>query len=185
MLVFLFLTNTNSFAQDSDLKEFILTDVSNNERLSLLSLKDKKGIVLLFISNDCPYAQYYQDRIRKMVNAYEEKGISFILINSHLDNTESPSSMKRMWDTWNIDIPYLADKEQTLKRRLGVEKSPTAVILKPLQEGFSVYYSGMIDNNPQVAGDVKEAYLLDNLSTLLASKPPAHRNNRAIGCMIR
>ena len=71
MLVFLFLTNTNSFAQDSDLKEFILTDVSNNERLSLLSLKDKKGIVLLFISNDCPYAQYYQDRIRKMVNSYD------------------------------------------------------------------------------------------------------------------
>ena len=171
--------------QDADIKEFVLMDAVSGERISLLSFKDNKGVVILFVSNECPYSNYYTERIRKMVAEFSERNVAFILVNSHLDSYESPSAMKNAWNSWDIPIPYLADKEQALQKKLNVEKSPTAVLLKPLQDGFSIYYSGMIDNNPQVANDVKEAYLTDNIKSLLQNKPPAHRNNRAIGCMIR
>jgi len=184
-LLLIGLVSALAHAQQPDLREFNETNVVTGENLSLLSFKDSKGIVLLFISNECPYAQYYQGRITSMVEKYAADGISFILVNSHLDNEESPSGMKRMSDEWDLDIPYLADKSQRLKRTFDIRKSPTAIILKPLNEGFSIYYSGRIDNNPLVEGDVKEAYLLDNINSLLANKPAAHPNNRSVGCMIR
>ncbi|MEJ2003783.1 MAG: redoxin domain-containing protein [Cyclobacteriaceae bacterium] len=173
------------FAQEPDVREFNSTDVVTGNNLSLLSYLEKKGVVLLFISNTCPYAQYYEDRIKSMVDTYREQDIAFLLVNSHLDNDESPSSMKRMWESWNIDIPYLADKSQNLQRTFDIRKSPTAVILKPVNEGFSIYYSGKIDNNPLVENDVKEAFLQDNIRSLLENKPPVHANNQPVGCMIR
>jgi hypothetical protein len=173
------------YGQEPDFKEFVSTNVVTGESLSILAYQDYEGIVLLFISNNCPYAQYYEERIRSMVDRYSESGIAFILVNSHLENDESPSSMKRMWDQWGINIPYLADKTQELKNMFDVSKSPTSVMLKPLASGFSVYYTGKIDNNPMVESDVKEAYLTDNIRSLLSNKPPAHPNNRTIGCMIR
>ena len=173
------------YSQQSDIREFTANNVANGENISLLTYKDKQAVVLIFISNVCPYAQYYQGRIESMVNKYEDQGIAFLLVNSHLDNDESPSSMKRMWNNWNTHIPYLADKTQDLRRIFDIQKSPTAIILKPVGEGFSIYYSGKIDNNPLVETDVKEAYLEDNIISLLANKPPAHANNKSIGCMIR
>ncbi len=184
-LFILFSWFCQGYAQQTDIREFTANNVANGENISLLSYKDQKAVVLLFISNVCPYAQYYQGRIESMVETYEQRGIAFLLVNSHMDNDESPSSMKSMWNNWNTHIPYLADKTQELQRMFDIQKSPTAIILKPLGEGFSIYYSGKIDNNPMVESDVKEAYLEDNLVSLLADKPPAHANNRSIGCMIR
>ena len=176
---------TSGFAQEADIIDFSLIDVTTGEKFILSAAESNKGIVLLFVSNDCPYSSYYIDRFKKLITTYQSKGVIFLLVNAHLDSNESPSSMKNLAASWGLGVPYLADKTHDLKNMLGVEKSPTAVLLKPIPKGYSIYYQGKIDNNPQVESDVKEAYLTDNIKTLLANKPPAHPNTRAIGCMIR
>ncbi len=183
--IYLLAFSVSLYSQEPDLVDFSLIDVNSGEEFLLSSIENEKGVVLLFLSNDCPYSSYYIDRIKKLIDTYQSRNIVFLLINSHLDSNESPSSMKNIAATWGLEIPYLADKSHDLKDMLEVEKSPTAVILKPITKGYSLYYRGKIDNNPQVESDVKEAYLIDNIKTLLANKPPAHPNTRSIGCMIR
>jgi hypothetical protein len=107
------------------------------------------------------------------------------MVNAFTTSNESMVNMKTTWMQWETGIPYLADKEQNTMNKFGIRKSPTAVILKPVNNAFSIYYIGQIDNNPQVAVDVKEAYLLENLQSLMANKPPVHSNNQPIGCTIR
>ncbi|MCA6074153.1 redoxin domain-containing protein [Fulvivirga sedimenti] len=186
VITFLSLTFPFSgFTQEPDIIDFNLVDVTTGEKFILSGVDNKKGIVLLFVSNDCPYSSYYIDRFKKLITTYQSRDILFLLVNAHLDSNESPSAMKNIAASWDLGVPYLADKTHELKNMLGVEKSPTAVILKTIPKGYSIYYQGKIDNNPQVESDVKEAYLTDNIKTLLANKPPAHPNTRAIGCMIR
>ena len=86
--------------------------------------------------------------------------------------------------TWGIDVPYLADKEQTVKASFGARKSPEVFLLKNNGGKFSIYYKGAIDNNPQVASDVKEQYLKQNIESLLKETSPVS-GSRPTGCIIK
>jgi hypothetical protein len=46
-------------------------------------------------------------------------------------------------------------------------------------------YSGAIDDNPQVAKDVKQTFLKDALTKVLAGEKIETVSQRAVGCTIR
>ncbi|UII29262.1 redoxin domain-containing protein [Fulvivirga maritima] len=171
-----------AFGQKVD--DFTLTDVANNKKVSLSDYKDSKGVVIIFTSNVCPYSVYYEGRITQIISEYSQKGISFLLINSHNEDKESDSDMENKINTWGISVPYLSDKDQKVMNALHASKSPHAFILKNNGGSFSIFYQGAIDNNPQVASDVKEQYLKNNLDNLLSGKS-ATSNVRPIGCMVK
>ena len=164
-------------------KDFSLPEIISGDIFSLATLSGQKGVVLIYMSNNCPFATAYLERLNNLADEFPE--ITFAMVNAFSMPNESMVNMKTTWMEWETGIPYLADKEQITLDLFKIRKSPTAVILKPLNDVFSVYYIGQIDNNPQVADDVKEAYLLDNLRSLMNNKPPVYPNNQAIGCTIR
>lgn len=163
---------------------FTLTDSRTGEKISLSDYAHKKGVIIIFISNVCPYSVYYEGRITQLVSEYQGKGLQFILVNAHQEAKESSEEMKNKIAAWGLKIPYLADKEKKAMTSLGARKSPEAFILKPADNGFAIYYSGAIDNNPQVATDVKERYLKENIDNLLHGNS-ARSGSRPIGCVIR
>ncbi|MBL3656534.1 redoxin domain-containing protein [Fulvivirga sediminis] len=164
--------------------DFTLNNVTNNQKVSLSDYKDSKGVVVIFTSNVCPYSVYYEGRITQIISEYSKKGISFILINAHNEDKESESDMKNKMNTWGLNVAYLSDKEQKVMNALHASKSPHAFLLKNNGSHFSVFYQGAIDNNPQVASDVKEQYLKINIDNLLSGQP-ATSNVRPIGCMVK
>ena len=166
-----------------NVSSFTLPEVNTGDMFSLDAITGQEGVVLIYMSNKCPFSTAYLDRLRQM-NA-DFPSILFILINAYTTSSESMVNMKTTWMDWDVNMPYLADKEQVTAEQFKITKSPTAVVLKPVGNNYSVYYKGQIDNNPQVANDVKEAYLLENLKALLANKPPIYPNNQAVGCTVR
>src|SRR5262245_36894112 len=44
--------------------------------------KSHTAVVVLFISTNCPYSNYYNDLIRDMSAEYSRKGIAFVGVNS-------------------------------------------------------------------------------------------------------
>lgn len=164
--------------------DFTLEDANTQKAISLSDYQDHKAVVIIFTSNVCPYAVYYEGRITQLINEFEGKGVQFVLINSHTEDKESSEQMTNKIKTWGLKTPYLADKNQVALKKLGARKSPEAFVLKPTSNGFEVFYNGAIDNNPQVASDVKSRYLKVNINNLLEGKP-ATAGGRPIGCMIR
>ncbi|ELR68577.1 hypothetical protein C900_00245 [Fulvivirga imtechensis AK7] len=162
---------------------FTLKDVRNNKQVSLSDFSNAKGVVVIFTSNVCPYSVYYEGRITQLIAQYKDKGIQFLLINSHTENKESESEMANKIAAWGLDVPYLADKDQQVLDAFKARKSPEVFLLKN-NGSFSIFYHGAIDNNPQVATDVKERYLKDNIEALLKGKP-AIAGGRPTGCMIK
>lgn len=173
----------SGYAGAQTVSDFALKDVRTGKQVSLSDFSNTKGVVLVFTSNVCPYSVYYEGRITHLISRYKSQGIQFLLINSHKEDKESEAEMANKISTWGIDVPYLADKDQKVLTALGARKSPEVFLLSN-NGGFKVFYKGAIDNNPQVATDVKEQYLKQNIDALLKGKP-AVAGGRPIGCMIK
>ena len=168
----------------AQVKDFALEDVRNGKIVSLSDYTSAKGVVVIFTSNVCPYSVYYEGRITQLVADYSGRGVPFILINSHIEAKESKEDMANKISTWGLDVPYLADKQQAVMKQFGARKSPEIFLLKRNGGSFKVFYQGAIDNNPQVASDVKMQYLRKNIEALLSGKG-ATPGGRPVGCMIK
>src|ERR1044071_4805766 len=98
-------------------------NVATGEPFALEKFKGAKAIVLIFTSNVCAYDEYYADRIKAMIGSYSAN-VQFVLVNSYLEPEESAEKMKAKYDLWAFDVPYVADKDQTLMSKFGARKSP-------------------------------------------------------------
>ena len=72
-LSFSFLTNSN----EKLIKNFTLKSV-DNKKVSLNDYKDAKGFVVVFISNKCPMAKLYSERLNKINDKYIIKLIEYM-----------------------------------------------------------------------------------------------------------
>lgn len=171
-------------AKAQTIQNFTLSNVADNTTVSLEGFQSCSGLVVLFTSNDCAYDGYYTGRLKSLINSYKGK-IQFVLVNSYIEPNEAADKMKAKYDAWGLGVPYLADKDQAAMNCLSAKKSPEAFLLKNNGGKYVLFYSGSIDDNPQVATDVKQNYLKDAMDKLLAGQKIDVANVRATGCSIR
>jgi thioredoxin-related protein len=163
---------------------FSLPDVITGKEVSLETYPSCSGLVVVFTSNSCAYDEYYRARLNAISKEYQDK-VPVLLVNSSVDATESTENMIKKGQQLGISVPYLADKDQMLMQRLGATKTPHAFLLKNSGGKFSVVYSGAIDDNPQVQGDVRRAYLKDAIDIMLTNQTIETAEVRPVGCTIR
>lgn len=176
------------FAQNNEVPSVDLYDVSARQNVSLDQFKNSQALVLIFTSNHCPYSKIYLDRIVELSKKYDGQGVSFALVNSNLPNlneSESIEKMRALLDQKEIDLSYLADKDQLAKTAYRIEKNPEALILKPSETGFIKIYQGAIDDNPQASNLVNANYIELALSNILEGKPSPVSYKRPVGCRIK
>jgi thioredoxin-related protein len=166
------------------LENFALTNVINDQKVGLDTYPSCSGIIIIFTSNACPYDEYYRTRIKKLSADHQDK-VPILLVNSNAEPAESIESMKAKAKQINMTLPYLADKDQVLLKRLGATKSPQAFLLRNSGGKFSVVYSGAIDDNAQVEADVRKSYLKDAIDIMLSNQQIATPEIRPAGCTIR
>lgn len=162
---------------------FALRNVADNGVISLES-QTASAIVIIFTSNACAYDEFYRDRIKTLIGQYQNK-VPFWLINAHPDPEETPDNMKAAYAGWGVSAPYFADKDQLAMDILGARRSPEVFLLKKSGGKYVVAYHGALDDNPQVAADVKENYLQNAIEQVMAGKPVAQQTIRPVGCSIR
>lgn len=172
-------------AQQKLVKDFSLMDAVSGQTISLSAYKTKKGVLLIFTSNYCPYSKLYEGRISRLEQSYPD--VQVILINPNNPQASESDSFEEMQKKAKDEaytVPYLADKDQKIATLLGASKTPEVFLLRPGANGYAVVYSGALDDNPQVENDVHESYvdmaikeLIDGVNTI--------KNKRPIGCMIK
>lgn len=163
-----------------------LTDVAVKRGVSFSDFQGKKAIVPVFFCNGCPYSTIYIDRLKNMADSYED--VQFLLINAspYLFNPEeSIENMAKFTLDYQLNMPYLEDKQQIALKLLNALKCPEAFILVPDGSIYKVVYHGAIDDNPQVVNDVKEYYLKAALDQVLSDNVPAEAYVRPAGCVIK
>jgi thioredoxin-related protein len=181
-LALIFLISVSAWSQQ--ITNFKLPNVLNDQTVSLDTYPSCSGILIIFTSNNCPYDDYYRNRISKLAQTYQDR-VPVLLVNSHIDANESKESMIKKAKELNLSMPYLADKDQTLMAALDAKKSPEAFLLKNDGGKFTVVYRGSIDDNPQVETDVRKSYLRDAIDIMLSNQKIATSEVRAVGCTLK
>ncbi|GAB2768745.1 thioredoxin family protein [Rhabdobacter roseus] len=160
----------------------------NGSMVSLSDYSSKKGVMVVFTCNHCPFAKAYEDRIIALHAKFASQGYPVLAVNPS-DPTDYEDDtfekMKERASSKGYPYPYLADDAQTVAQAFGATRTPHVFVLKNSGGRFVVQYIGTIDDNPQDPAGVTKRYVDDAVTNLLANKPVVTTTTKAIGCAIK
>jgi hypothetical protein len=148
-----------------------------------LDVKDAKAAVLVFITTDCPIANYYTSEINAIVKDHADKTIRFYVV--HVDPDLTTAAAGKHAATYQLAAPVLIDAKHQLVAATGATITPEAVVLVP--DG-KIAYRGRIDDTYVELGKRRVAPnrrdLREALAAVLAGQPVKETRTKAIGCPI-
>ncbi|HEY0349306.1 MAG TPA: thioredoxin family protein [Pyrinomonadaceae bacterium] len=160
------------------IEDFKLPDADGAQR-TLNSLKGKNGAVIIFIATRCPVSNGYNDRMEKLAEDYQSKGINVIGINSN--STEPASEVKSHATEKHLTFAILKDDGNKIADRFGANHTPEAYVI---DASGKLVYHGRIDNSQKIEA-ITSNDLRDALDAVLAGKPIQKTTSVAFGCSIK
>jgi peroxiredoxin len=160
------------------IEDFTLPDTDGKDH-SLNSLKGKNGTVLIFIAVQCPVSNAYNERMEKLAQDYQARGIKVVGINSNAP--ESAADVKAHAAAKHLTFLILKDNGNKLADVLGATRTPEAYLL---DAGNKLVYHGRVDNSRD-SSQVNSSELRDALEATLAGKPVEKTTANAFGCSIK
>jgi thioredoxin-related protein len=146
----------------------------------------KKGSLVVFTCNECPYAKAWEQRIVELGNSYAKKGVGVLLVNSNnpaaSKGKDAPELVQARAKERGMQFAYALDPQSALAKAYGATKTPEAFVFD--KDGKLVYH-GTIDDNHEDAAAVKKRYLKDALDAVVAGKTPATQETKSLGCGIK
>ena len=176
-----------SYEVGDSVTDFKLKNV-DGKMVSLSDYSDKKGAIVIFDCNTCPYSKAYNDRIIGLNDKYASKGYPVITINPNDPEISPGDSFKEMASQAKkkgYEFPYLQDESQQVARSFGATNTPHVFVLKKDGPNFRVAYIGTIDNNSRDGSVATKKYVEEAVDALLGDKSIPTTRTKAIGCGIK
>lgn len=156
----------------------------------LRDFDDAELLMVVFTCNHCPTAQAYEERILKLHEDYQDRGVALVAISpndplavrldelGYTDLNDSLEEMKIRAEDRGFTFPYLYDGEtQKVSAAYGVIATPHVFIF---DRSRRLRYAGRIDDSE--VKEVKSHDARSALDALLAGKPVPVEKTRVFGC---
>lgn len=123
--------------------DFSLT-ATDGKTYSLGDFLDKKGLLIIFMCNHCPYVQTKIEAIKNLHQKFFDK-INIVGINSNDPDypDEGMDNMKKYANDWGLPIAYLLDDTQEVAKKYGAVCTPDPFLF---DEKGNLVFHGRIDN---------------------------------------
>jgi thiol-disulfide isomerase/thioredoxin len=142
-----------------------------------------RAIALVFITPDCPIANFYQPTLRKLGDEFADRGVPLLMV--HSDPEVTADAAQRHVEKFKIAAPVILDHDQSIARRVDAKVTPEAIIVDRAGE---ILYRGRIDNFYEALGRKRRAATEHNFRDALAAvadgQPVANPVTKALGCHI-
>jgi len=126
----------------------------DGKRYNLASVRDKNGLLVMFICNHCPYVKAVRDRIIRDVKDLRQHGIGAVAIMSN-DPAEYPEdsfdSMAQVAKEFDFPFPYVWDKTQQVAKVYGAVCTPDFF---GFNNRLELQYRGRLDASRKEAAPV-------------------------------
>jgi peroxiredoxin len=119
---------------------FVLKDAAGSLR-SLADYSDKRAIVLVFVSTECPIANEYLPVVADLASKQAEQSVQWLAIYS--SPSDDAAKIAAHVKQFEIKIPALRDADQQALQATGVDRTATVVLLDSRRV---VRYAGRIDD---------------------------------------
>lgn len=180
-------TPSNMLALGTKAPDFDLPNPSkNNQQQNLSELKGKKGTLIIFICNHCPFVIHIIEKLAELYEDYKNLGIEFIGINANDAEkypADSPENMIDFAEEKGIRFPYLYDESQKIAKAYDAACTPDFYFF---DENLKLIYRGQMDDSrPGNQKEVTGEDLIIAFENLLAEQPQEEIQKPSIGCNIK
>lgn len=145
-----------------------------------------KALVVMFLSNHCPYVKHVQAGLVQLVREYQARGVAFVAIASNDVAThpqDGPEEMKKEASRAGYAFPYLYDETQSVAKQYRAACTPDFFVYDAQRK---LAYRGQMDGaRPGNGKPVDGADLRAALDALLAGGTPDALQRPSMGCNIK
>ncbi len=156
---------------------------ARGEARSLYELKDKKAIVVVFLSFECPVSTSYAPALAELAKTYRDKQVAFVAVNSSDDG--DAAQIAKQAAEFKLPFPVFKDERFRAADAFKADTVPSAFVL---DHNFVLRYRGRIDNGYYARlkknGRTTRFDLRQALDELLAGKAVSEPATRPVGCPI-
>lgn len=169
---------------DKPVQDFKLADVMHDKKegekaddamIALSKFKDKKSVVLFFMSEQCQVTWRYEKRVGKLMSEYGKKDVAFLGVRCSANDT--PVSIRKFAESKNFEMPVLNDEKGKMTSFFKVTNTPSFALID--KKGVLRYF-GSFDDAPDEP-DVTKKYLPDAISAVLTNKTVAVTRTKPFG----
>jgi peroxiredoxin len=174
--------STISLKTGDSAPEFNLKGIDDN----MHSLNDysKKGLLVIFMCNHCPYVKAKIDAIKELDGKFKDQ-ISIVGINSN-DSVKYPdddfNSMKTVAKEKCLEIDYLVDETQEIAKKYGAVCTPDPFLF---DSDKKLVFHGRIDDAMNPDARVTEKVMINNIEKFLNGQKIEKDFDPSIGCSIK
>ncbi|MRG58147.1 redoxin domain-containing protein [Phyllobacterium sp. SYP-B3895] len=158
----------------------------DGETHSILAQAGRRGLVVAFICNHCPYVKAVIKRIVRDARDLKDFGIGFVAVNAN-DAAAYPAdsfeNMQRFTREHDFPFHYLHDADQTVARAYGAVCTPDFFGFNSAGE---LQYRGRLDASRKEEGDMDlRRDLFEAMKQIANSGQGPREQVASIGCSIK
>ncbi len=158
---------------------------TDGKTYSLKDFADKKGLVVFFTCNHCPFVTGSDEVTRETALKFKEQGIAFVGINANSVNTYPTDSFEHMvkrMEANQFPWVYVRDDTQEVARAYGALRTPHFYVF---DQDLKLIYTGRGIDNPRESDKATVNDLDRALSEYINGKPVSVPLTNPIGCNVK
>lgn len=179
-------TPSTMLALGTHAPDFALLEPATGKTVALTDLMGSSGLLVMFLSNHCPFVKHLAAELAVFAREYEEKGLAVVGICSNdVANypDDSPAKMAAEVGVRGYTFPYLFDESQEVAKAYRAACTPDFFLFDG--EGGLVYRGQFDDSRPSLDVPVTGADLRAACDALLDGKAPSPAQTPSVGCNIK
>jgi peroxiredoxin len=166
--------------------DFALPDVITGAELSLGDFDARKGLLVMFICNHCPYVQHVRDELARFGMDYLSADLGIVAISPNDPDQypeDGPEAMKKEAETYGYTFPYLFDADQSVAAAYTAMCTPDFFLFDSHRR---LAYRGRFDETrPNMGTPATGADLRAAANAVLTGHPVSEDQWPSMGCSIK
>lgn len=166
--------------------DFALPDVVTGNLVSLETFSGKKGLLVMFICQHCPFVKHIQQELAQLGNDYAATAMGIVAISSNdVENypNDSPEHLKAMASELGFTFPLCYDESQEAAKAYKAACTPDFFLFDG--DRRLVYRGQLDDSRPGNDLPVTGADLRHAIDAVLNDQPVSSEQKPSIGCNIK
>lgn len=180
------LTPSNMLPLGTKAPNFLLPASNFNTTFNFEDCKGKKGTLVIFMCNHCPYVLHVMEEIVMIANDYRVQGIGIVAISSNdvvKYPEDSPEKMADFVLKHKIDFPYLYDESQEVAKAYDAACTPDFFLFDSQDK---LIYRGQIDDSRPGNGiPVSGSDLRNAIDSIVYNRHLNEVQKPSMGCNIK
>lgn len=167
--------------------DFTLPDTTRDDApVSSGDFADAPGLLVMFLSNHCPFVKHLREGLALFGREYGERGLAIVAISANDVTThpaDAPHEMTREAEKVGYTFPYLYDESQEVAKAYRAACTPDFFLFDGDRK---LYYRGQFDDSrPGNGVPVTGADLRQACENLLAGKDAPEEQKPSMGCNVK